>query len=263
MFPITTPDKNFHDGDGQSVLGTIVPAKWLNDVQWELLNILLAAKVEPDDKKQDQVATAIKNIFSSEQALIVSQSLIGTSKTKTVSEDALRRVNITAENGVSDAKVAKEKADQVGIQAGQNALNLEAVKVTAEGAIPKRNISHQASDAGQNTVPSSALMNVVYGQVTGKVNLSDSALTRGVMGAMYWPNNVGSSTILRWGVSSGTSHTFPVAFPNVCQCVLMQPAVSSTAALSATAYEVRSITRTGFVGGLSSIDKYFYFAIGY
>ena len=43
MHPIETPDKTFHDGDGVSELGTILPAWWLNQVQSELLAVLTAA----------------------------------------------------------------------------------------------------------------------------------------------------------------------------------------------------------------------------
>ena len=39
MHPIETPDKTFHDGDGVSELGTILPAWWLNQVQSELLAV--------------------------------------------------------------------------------------------------------------------------------------------------------------------------------------------------------------------------------
>lgn len=48
MHPIETPDKTFHDGDGVSELGTILPAWWLNQVQSELLAVLTAAGIQPD-----------------------------------------------------------------------------------------------------------------------------------------------------------------------------------------------------------------------
>lgn len=67
--------------------------------------------------------TATWQVYGLQQSDI-SQILDGTSKTKVASEDALRRVNLTAEKGVSDAKVAKDKADLVGIQANQNTQNL-------------------------------------------------------------------------------------------------------------------------------------------
>lgn len=62
MHPIETPDKTFHDGDGVSELGTILPAWWLNQVQSELLAVLTAAGIRPDKNKTDQLLDAIKKV---------------------------------------------------------------------------------------------------------------------------------------------------------------------------------------------------------
>ena len=62
MHPIETPDKTFHDGDGVSELGTILPAWWLNQVQSELLAVLTAAGIQPDKNKTDQLLDAIKKV---------------------------------------------------------------------------------------------------------------------------------------------------------------------------------------------------------
>lgn len=67
MHPIETPDKNFHDGDGVSELGTILPAWWLNQVQSELLAVLTAAGIRPDKAKPNQVVEALRKIID-EQA---------------------------------------------------------------------------------------------------------------------------------------------------------------------------------------------------
>lgn len=73
MPPINTPDSAFHDGDpttGQ--LGTIVTALWLNnvqaatrDVQLEIKNVLAKAGIQPDPKKNNQLAEAISQIIGS------------------------------------------------------------------------------------------------------------------------------------------------------------------------------------------------------
>ncbi|HHR6128507.1 TPA: phage tail protein [Providencia alcalifaciens] len=73
MPPINTQDSIFHDGDpttGQ--LGTIVTALWLNnvqaatrDVQAEIKNVLAKAGMNPDPKKNNQLADAISQIVSS------------------------------------------------------------------------------------------------------------------------------------------------------------------------------------------------------
>ena len=65
MYPIDTQDGLFHDGDGISELGTILPASWLNQVQAELIAILAAAEINPEKYTQNQVITAIKMLIAS------------------------------------------------------------------------------------------------------------------------------------------------------------------------------------------------------
>lgn len=62
MHPIETPDKTFHDGDGVSELGTILPAWWLNQVQSELLAVLTAAGIQPDKSQPNQLLAALKRL---------------------------------------------------------------------------------------------------------------------------------------------------------------------------------------------------------
>lgn len=62
MHPIETPDKTFHDGDGVSELGTILPAWWLNQIQGELYSILNAVGIEPNKADHAQVLLAIKTL---------------------------------------------------------------------------------------------------------------------------------------------------------------------------------------------------------
>ncbi|ENN8376334.1 hypothetical protein ACAX46_001736 [Providencia rettgeri] len=73
MPPIGTPDNVFHDGDptiGQP--GTIVTSQWCNnaqgairDVQLEIKNVLAKAGIQPDPKKNNQLAEAISQIIGS------------------------------------------------------------------------------------------------------------------------------------------------------------------------------------------------------
>lgn len=62
MHPIETPDKTFHDGDGVSESGTILPAWWLNQVQSELLTVLTAAGIQPDKSQHNQLLTALNRL---------------------------------------------------------------------------------------------------------------------------------------------------------------------------------------------------------
>ena len=62
MHPIETPDKTFHDGDGVSELGTILPAWWLNQVQSELLAVLTAADIRPNKSQPNQLLAALNKL---------------------------------------------------------------------------------------------------------------------------------------------------------------------------------------------------------
>lgn len=62
MFAIETQDKQFHDGNGTTELGTILPAWWLNQVQDELLTVLQAANIAPNKATSNQLAQAINTI---------------------------------------------------------------------------------------------------------------------------------------------------------------------------------------------------------
>mgnify|MGYP000963741395 FL=1 len=62
MLAIETQDKQFHDGNGTTELGTILPAWWLNQVQDELLAVLAAANITPNKATNNQLAQAINTI---------------------------------------------------------------------------------------------------------------------------------------------------------------------------------------------------------
>ena len=79
MHPIETPDKTFHDGDGVSELGTILPAWWLNQVQSELLAVLIAAGIQPDKSQPNQLLAALNKLA----VVITGNQEIGGDKTFT------------------------------------------------------------------------------------------------------------------------------------------------------------------------------------
>ena len=68
MYPIETPDKIFHDGDGVSELGTILPAWWLNQIQGELLGVLELVSIAPNKTNTKQLKTAIDKLFTTKAA---------------------------------------------------------------------------------------------------------------------------------------------------------------------------------------------------
>ncbi|KDN12551.1 Phage tail fiber protein [Snodgrassella communis] len=74
MYPIDTQDGLFHDGDGISELGTILPASWLNQVQQELIAVLDEAGIIPEKANTKQVVNAIKLIISNSTAKFATQA---------------------------------------------------------------------------------------------------------------------------------------------------------------------------------------------
>ena len=60
MQAIETGDRLFHDGNGTTELGTILPAWWLNQVQAEILAVLGGAEIEPNKADTAQLKAAIK-----------------------------------------------------------------------------------------------------------------------------------------------------------------------------------------------------------
>jgi hypothetical protein len=62
MIAIETQDKQFHDGNGTTELGTILPAWWLNQVQDELLAVVQAAQIAPNKATTNQLLAAINAI---------------------------------------------------------------------------------------------------------------------------------------------------------------------------------------------------------
>ena len=61
---IDTADKRFHDGNGFEILGTIVPAKFLNAVMDEVINVIKAGGLTPSGDV-DQLKKAITSLATS------------------------------------------------------------------------------------------------------------------------------------------------------------------------------------------------------
>lgn len=79
MHPIDTGDKLFHDGNGTSEPGTVLPAWWLNQVQSELLAVLIAAGIQPDKSQPNQLLAALNKLA----VVITGNQEIGGDKTFT------------------------------------------------------------------------------------------------------------------------------------------------------------------------------------
>ena len=111
MYPIETPDKIFHDGDGVSEFGTILPAWWLNQIQGELYSILNAVGIEPNKADHAQVLSAIKTLAADASQVASIDALRKYSGTGYVNVNAYH-ANTTVGGGVFVAdKADKSTAD--------------------------------------------------------------------------------------------------------------------------------------------------------
>ena len=112
----------FIDG-GPNTLGTIVRASFLNSLMKsstattkEIETILTKNGIQPDDRVYDQLFKAIGKMIT--DGKVVLTDVLGTSKTLAASQFLVNEVNKLALLG-------KEKADLVGIQANNNAKEIE------------------------------------------------------------------------------------------------------------------------------------------
>lgn len=123
MHPIETPDKTFHDGDGVSELGTILPAWWLNQVQSELLAVLTAAGIQPDKSQPNQLLAALNRLA----VVTTGNQEIGGQKTFTAQTQFPSGIHLSANqtnwNGGHKAYIGAD-ADNAHIVFGDNTLRL-------------------------------------------------------------------------------------------------------------------------------------------
>ncbi|WP_118837769.1 pyocin knob domain-containing protein [Neisseria meningitidis] len=123
MHPIETPDKTFHDGDGVSELGTILPAWWLNQVQSELLAVLTAAGIQPDKSQPNQLLAALNRLA----VVTTGNQEIGGQKTFTAQTQFQSGIHLSANqtnwNGGHKAYIGAD-ADNAHIVFGDDTLRL-------------------------------------------------------------------------------------------------------------------------------------------
>lgn len=75
MLSIETQDNEFHDGNGTTELGTILPAWWLNQIQAELLEVVRAGGLTPNKAQRNQVLAALQKLIA-DAASPLQQSII-------------------------------------------------------------------------------------------------------------------------------------------------------------------------------------------
>lgn len=121
MYPIDTQDGFFHDGDGISELGTVLPASWLNQVQAELIAILTAAGIKPEKANQTQVITAIKKLIAANVPASATDKVAGITKIidRLDSDDALAALSARQGKALFDGKLDKDGVAKSTLYAAQ------------------------------------------------------------------------------------------------------------------------------------------------
>ncbi|NHB90741.1 hypothetical protein C5469_00845 [Photorhabdus cinerea] len=130
MPPVSTPDNVFHDGDPTTgAFGTIVPALWLNNIQFavrdlqqECKNILTSAGFAPDPRKQNQLADAISQLIK----ISVPAATVGRSGIVSLS-------NATNSNSETDAATSRA------VKAAYDNANTRLEKSKNGADIPNKN----------------------------------------------------------------------------------------------------------------------------
>ena len=107
MQAIDTQDNEFHDGNGTTELGTILPAWWLNQIQAELLAVIEAAAIRPEKGTNNQLAKAIKQIVT-QQLPSATDSIAGIAKLNNTLTSTAKDAALTAAQG----KVLHDKITQ-------------------------------------------------------------------------------------------------------------------------------------------------------
>lgn len=200
MHPIETPDKTFHDGDGVSELGTILPAWWLNQVQAELIGILEAAKLSPEKNNQSQVRRAIEKLIGDEVGKIkeannqADGSNVKTTGNQNVNGTKTFLSQMNAANGlsVSDTKALLDSGNMLNFGANANGgylfnkksgkelqlANNGSLLYDGSDIITSRKVSQDPDDYMGTTVPSSfALKKAFVNSITrgGAIGLGGAA----------------------------------------------------------------------------------------
>ncbi|MDP8181558.1 pyocin knob domain-containing protein [Pasteurella atlantica] len=152
---IESNDGEFHDGNPASgEQGTIVTAKWLNNVQKvlqsfgdEFAYLLKQVKDVPNNAKNTQIYDALMSIFNRE-----------------ITQKKSSSVTSTSEDTIATSKAAKTAYDKA--VTAQN---------TANTKVSQSNISNSVSSTSQTTVGSSRAVKIAYDRGTTALNKAVSA----------------------------------------------------------------------------------------
>lgn len=240
-FPHSVPNVALLDGrftDGNPLVGIPAsrdPAAWANAVTDEILNVIRAAELEPEEGRVDQLSEAVARIVANAATEATQeQAEAGEDGTRKMTP---RRVFQALRAALANATEALRGTLRIGTQAEVDAGASDSVAVT-----PKK---------------------LRWG----------FSISLGVNSSIFFPTWLGG-LVLMWGeatanTGNGRVVTFPVAFPNACKFATPGRISSSTSAVEYVQFT--SISTTGIDGvtypNITSTNHgqltFDYFALGY
>ena len=251
MHAIETGDRLFHDGNGTTELGTILPAWWLNQVQAEILAVLRDAEIEPNKADTAQLKAAIK--------AMIDNGLGGAVKTRG-NQDIDGNKTFTAstafKGGAFVADSVRDFNSNQWLQIGANNVNSYFYNKRSGKYLSMRNDGELRYD-GKRLLNTDDLSNMTPS--------GDKAAN----GWCRLPNGL----ILQWGFKPAPtgrydvnqSVVFPVTFPTACLNVSLTPSMNTYDTDHDTEFGVHSLSQSGFKfwTWLNPYLRHYWMAIGY
>ncbi|MFX2607077.1 hypothetical protein [Enterobacter mori] len=235
MPPVDTPDNLFHDGDPtQGIEGTIVEAEWMNnsqgatrDVQQEIINVLLAAGINPDPANQGQLLLALQQMISGDidgaldEALLIANNL---SEIATSGEPARQAARDNLGLGTAATHDAEDflssnyqppAAPVTSVNGETGAVQLSALDVDAVATV--NNVSPDANGNVNINIPPPADLSNYWTKTESDARYGAGRTVNGTNNAYYTHGNgvVFMQAVNNINVANNTTVTvtLPTSFP--------------------------------------------------
>ena len=250
MQAIETGDRLFHDGNGTTELGTILPAWWLNQVQAEILAVLRGAEIEPNKADTAQLKAAIKAMIDNGLG-----GAVKTSGNQDIDGNKTFTGLATLKKGAIVADSVADFAANQYLQIGSNNVNSYFYNKRSGKYLSMRNDGELRYD-GKRLLNTDDLSNMTPS--------GDKAAN----GWCRLPNGL----ILQWGFKPANGNwdvnqsvAFPVTFPSVCLNVSLTPSIDRIDTDHDAEFGVHSLSATGFkfFTWLNPYLGHYWTAIGY
>lgn len=200
MQAIDTQDKQFHDGNGTTELGTILPAWWLNQIQAELLGVLTAAQIAPNKAKTNQLSEAIQKLFPNKNFTLTA----GAGLTGGGDLTANRTLALATPSTLSGST-----SNWVGNGATGHTHELAKATGTVAGVVKLINaLNSTATDAALTALQGKVLSEQIAAAVSGCLNM------RGALAGQNLNDLIGESNYGVWHQSGNANATAERNYPH-------------------------------------------------